>query len=52
MALDAGARFGNPANEIKKVKVWQKILKLPEHDQFSVLVQKARTAGSRFRKDC
>jgi len=52
IALDAGARYGNPANELKKVRVRQKILKLPEHDQFPALVQKVRTAGSRFSKDC
>jgi integrase len=52
IALDAGARYGNPANEIKKVRVRQKILKLPEDDQFPSLVQKVRTAGSRFSKDC
>ncbi|MGH7952653.1 MAG: site-specific integrase [Limisphaerales bacterium] len=30
----------------------QKILKLPEHDQFPALVKTVRTAGSGFSKDC
>jgi integrase len=52
IAIDSGARYGNPAAEIKKVKVRQKILKLPEHDQFPPLVQAVRNAGGRFSKDC
>jgi hypothetical protein len=52
IAIDSGARYGNPAAEIKKVKVRQKILKLPEHDQFPALVQAVRKAGGRFSKDC
>jgi len=52
IAIDSGARYGNPASEIKKVKVRQKILKLPEHDQFPALVKLVRKAGGRFSKDC
>ncbi|MGH8023019.1 MAG: hypothetical protein ACRED1_05540, partial [Limisphaerales bacterium] len=52
IAVATGARYGNPAEEIKKVRVRQKVLKLPEQNQFPVLVQKVRTAGSGFSKDC
>jgi integrase len=52
ISIRSGARYGNPAEEIKKVRVRQKILKLPEHDQFLSLVKAVRTAGGRFSKDC
>lgn len=52
IAIDAGARYGNPASEIKKAKIRQKILKLPEQKQFPALVQSIRKAGGRFSKDC
>ena len=52
LAIDAGARYGNPADKIKKMKVRQKILKLPEHHQFLSLVKLVRSAGSRHSKHC
>jgi len=52
IAIDAGARYGNPADQIKKVRVRQKILKLPEHNQFLSLVASVRNAGSGFSKHC
>ena len=52
IAIESGARYGNPADQIKKVKVRQKILKLPEHDQFLSLVASVRNAGSGFSKHC
>jgi integrase len=52
IAIDSGARYGNPADQIKKVKVRQKILKLPEHGQFLALIASARNAGSGFSKHC
>lgn len=52
IAIDSGARYGNPADQIKKVKVRQKILKLPEHGQFLALVASVRNAGSGFSKHC
>jgi integrase len=52
IAIDAGARYGNPADQIKKVKVRQKILKLPEHSKFLALVASVRNAGSGFSQDC
>lgn len=52
VAIASGARYGNPAMAIKKAKVRQKNLTLPEHGQFLKLVEKVRHAGSRFSKDC
>jgi integrase len=52
IAIQSGGRYGNPADEIKKKKVRQKILTLPEHDQFLSLVTKVRTAGGGFSRDC
>lgn len=52
VAIASGARYGNPAMAIKKAKVRQKNLTLPEHGQFLQLVEKVRRAGSRFSKDC
>ena len=52
ITIDAGARYGNPADQIKKVKVRQKLLKLPEHNQFLALVASVRNAGSGFSKHC
>jgi integrase len=52
LAIEAGARYGNPAQDIKKLKVRQKILKLPEHSQFPAMVKSVRAAGSRHSKHC
>ena len=50
VAIKAGARYGNPADEIKKVRVRQKILKLPEHHEFPALVEAVRKSGGRFSR--
>jgi integrase len=52
ITIDSGARYGNPADQIKKVKVRQKILKLPEHAQFLALVASVRSAGGGFSNPC
>lgn len=52
IAIAEGARYGNPATTIKKLKVRQKELKLPERDEFHQLVEKVRHAGSRFSQSC
>ena len=52
IAMADGARYGNPALAIKKLKVRPKELKLPERDEFLQLVEKVRTAGSRFSQSC
>ena len=52
IGIKAGARYSNPARSIPKVKVRQKILKLPEHNQFLKMVQLMRSAGGRFSNSC
>jgi integrase len=52
VAISEGARYSNPALVIKKAKVRQKNLTLPEHDQFLKLVESVRHAGSRFSGSC
>ena len=52
IGIKAGARYSNPAKSIPKVKVRQKILKLPEHNQFLKMVHLMRSAGGRFSNAC
>ena len=52
IGIQAGARYGNPAQAIPKVKVRQKVLKLPEQKQFLEMVRSIRAAGSGFSKSC
>jgi integrase len=52
IAIAEGARYGNPSMPIKKMKIRQKELKLPERDQFLELVESVRHAGSRFSQGC
>jgi len=52
IGIRAEARYGNPANAIPKLKVRQKVLKLPEQKQFFRMVEAIRSAGGRFSKDC
>jgi integrase len=52
IGIRAGARYGNPANAIPKLKVRQKVLKLPEQKQFLHMVEAIGSAGGRFSKSC
>ena len=52
IGIRAGARYGNPANAIPKLKVRQKVLKLPEQKQFLQMVEAIRSAGGRFSSSC
>lgn len=52
IAIKAGARYGNPANAIRKVRVRSKNLNLPEHDKFLELVETVENAGGRFSQGC
>lgn len=52
IGIRAGARYGNPANSIPKLKVRQKVLKLPEQKQFLRMVTVIRSAGGRFSRGC
>jgi integrase len=51
-AVDAGARFGNPADEIEKQSVRPKKLELPSQDQFHRLVDFVGAQGGRFSRHC
>ena len=52
IGIQAGARYGNPASTIPKVKVRQKVLKLPEQKQFLQMVQAIRSAGGGWSRVC
>lgn len=52
IGIQAGARYGNPAQTIPKVKIRQKVLKLPEQKQFLEMVRSIRAGGSGFSKSC
>ena len=44
-AIDAGARFNNPAAELQKMRVLPKRLELPSREQFSQFVEAIRASG-------
>ena len=52
IALEAGARYDNPAKFIKKLRVRQKELKLPNHDQFHKMVESIELVNKRFSRHC
>lgn len=52
VAVKAGVRFGNPASEVRKVKVPLKHLRLPTFDQFACMVRTIAERGGRFSRDC
>jgi len=52
VAVKAGVRFGNPANEVRKVKVPLKHFRLPSLDQFARFVRTIAERGGRFSRDC
>lgn len=52
VAVKAGVRFGNPAAEVRKVKVPLKQLRLPSTEQFQRLVRTIAERGGRFSRDC
>jgi integrase len=52
IAVEAGARYDNPARFIKRVRIRQKQLHLPSHDDFLKLVEMIENVNKRFSKDC
>ena len=52
VAVDAGARYDNPARFIKKLRVRQKELQLPNRDQFLRMVESVEGVNRRFSQDC
>jgi site-specific recombinase XerD len=52
IAIEAGARYDNPAVHIKRKKVRQKILQLPSQKQFAELVTTVRTGEGGWAERC
>ena len=52
ISIAEGARYGNPAAIIKKAKIRQKALTLPEHEQFLALIAEIENAGAWCSTDC
>ena len=51
-AVTSGARFGNPAANLSRMRIRAKQLELPSREQFLRFVEEIRTAGARQSKDC
>jgi integrase len=51
-AVDAGARFDNPASNLKRVKIRAKQLQLPSTEEFGRFVEAIATAGAPQSRDC
>jgi len=51
-AVNSGARFGNPAANLSRMRIRPKRLELPSREEFLRFVQEIRTAGARQSKDC
>ncbi|MGD0022933.1 MAG: site-specific integrase [Smithellaceae bacterium] len=52
VAIEAGARYDNPARFIKKLRVRQKELQLPNREQFLKMVESIERVNRRFSRDC
>lgn len=51
-AIDMGARFNDPAANLRKVKIIPKRLQLPSREQFLNFVKEIGTSGAGQSKDC
>lgn len=51
-AVASGARFGDPAANLSRMRVRAKRLQLPSRAEFLRFVEEIRTAGARQSKDC
>ena len=52
IAVEAGARYDNPATFIKRKRILQKVLHLPSQDEFSELVATVRKADGAWGRKC
>jgi integrase len=52
VAIEAGARYDNPARFIKKLRVRQKELQLPNREQFLTMVEGIERMNRRYSRDC
>lgn len=51
-AVNAGARYSNPAAQLSRLKVRTRRPQLPSRDEFARLVKEIATAGARQSHDC
>lgn len=51
-AVNSGARFGNPAANLSRMRIRPKRLELPSRAEFLRFVEEIRTAGAGQSKDC
>ncbi|MDX1952171.1 MAG: tyrosine-type recombinase/integrase [Verrucomicrobiota bacterium] len=52
IGVEAGARYDNPANAIKRMRIRQKQVKLPSHDDFLALVKTIRSNDGGWNHRC
>ena len=52
LAIEAGARYDNPAKFIKKLRIRQKELQLPSHGDFPKIIESIERVNRRFSKPC
>jgi integrase len=52
VAIEAGVLYDNPARFIKKLRVRQKELQLPNCDQFLEMVESIESGNRRYSRDC
>lgn len=52
IAIEAGARYDNPAGHIKRKRVKQKLLQLPTQEQFSKLIEAIRNGDGGWAERC
>ena len=52
VGIEAGSRYDNPAKFIKKLRVRQKDLHLPNHDEFQKMVASIERVNKRFSRHC
>jgi integrase len=52
VGVQEGARYGNPASAIKKARVMQRELTLPENKNFLKMVRIVENGGGRFSRPC
>lgn len=52
LAIEAGARYDNPARFIKKLRVRQRELHLPNREEFMQIVESIERVNRRYSRDC
>lgn len=52
IAIEAGARYDNPAKHIKRTRIKQKLLQLPTQEQFVKLVETTRKSDGGWAERC